>query len=54
VRDGEILDGVVAAMGGVREVMWEGDSRERLRGFPDEVKWLFGRALYEAQLGKRN
>ena len=38
----------------VREVMWEGDSRERLRGFPDDVKWLFGRSLYRAQLGKRH
>jgi phage-related protein len=41
-------------MGDVREVEWQGDSRERLRGFPDEVKWLFGRALYKAQLGKRH
>jgi phage-related protein len=41
-------------MDDVREVMWEGDSRERLRGFPDEVKWVFGRALYKAQLGKRH
>lgn len=40
-------------MDDVREVMWQGDSRERLRGFPDEVKWLFGRALYRAQLGKQ-
>ena len=37
-----------------RAVEWEGDSRRRLRGFPDEVKWVFGRALYKAQLGKRH
>ena len=37
-----------------RTVEWEGDSRRRLRGFPEEVKWIFGRALYKAQLGKRH
>lgn len=41
-------------MDGGRAVEWEGDSRERLRGFPEEVRWLFGRALYRAQLGKRH
>ena len=25
-----------------REVEWEGDARERLRTFPEEVRWLFG------------
>ena len=37
-----------------RCVRWTGDGRESLRGFPSDVKWVFGRALYKAQLGKRH
>lgn len=37
-----------------REIEWERDSREAVRRFPTGVKWIFGRALYRAQLGKRH
>lgn len=37
-----------------RRVVWATDSRERLREFPDHVRWVFGRALYKAQTGKRH
>jgi phage-related protein len=37
-----------------RSVRWMGNSREVLRGFPESVRWTFGRALYKAQIGKRH
>ncbi len=37
-----------------RCVRWMGDSRVSLRGFPANVRWAFGRALYKAQVGKRH
>jgi phage-related protein len=37
-----------------RRVVWATDSRERLREFPEHVRWVFGRALYKAQTGKRH
>jgi phage-related protein len=35
------------------EVHWASSTRDTLRGFPEEVRWAFGRALYRAQLGNR-
>jgi phage-related protein len=35
------------------EIFWEGDSREILAAFPDEVRGSLGFALYELQLGKQ-
>ncbi|MFC1660797.1 type II toxin-antitoxin system RelE/ParE family toxin [Gemmatimonadota bacterium] len=37
--------------GGVREVRWAPNCRKTLRGFPQEVRWSFGRALHQAQKG---
>jgi phage-related protein len=37
-----------------RRVVWATDSRERLREFSEHVRWVFGRALYKAQTGKRH
>lgn len=37
-----------------REVLWRVDSKEVVREFPEGVRWVFGRALYQAQLGKRH
>lgn len=34
-------------------IHWEGDSREVLVGFPDEVRGSLGFALYELQLGRK-
>lgn len=34
-------------------ISWEGDSREVLAGFPDDVRADLGFALYELQEGKR-
>ena len=31
-----------------------GDSRESLQGFPEDVRAVFGRALFKAQLDKRH
>jgi phage-related protein len=31
-----------------------GDSRERLREFPDAVRFEIGQALYQAELGERH
>jgi phage-related protein len=36
----------------MREIRWAADSQEVLRGFPKNVKWTFGRALFRAQVGK--
>lgn len=36
-----------------RAVEWETGTREVLRGFPAEIRWAFGRALYKVELGKR-
>lgn len=37
-----------------REPRWAPGTREELRSFPKEVRWVFGRALYRAQLGGRH
>ena len=34
-----------------KEVLWMGSSLKDLRSFPDEVKQVFGAAIYYAQLG---
>jgi phage-related protein len=34
-------------------IAWEGDSREVLRGFPEEVRQNFGFELWHLQLGER-
>jgi len=34
------------------EIRWEGDSREILASFPEEVRGSLGFALYELQLGR--
>lgn len=39
--------------GQLAEVSWEGDSREVLAGFPEDIRADFGFALYELQQGKR-
>ena|ERR1035441_9713448 len=33
---------------------WMGDSRKRLREFPDTVRFEIGQALYQAELGERH
>jgi phage-related protein len=35
------------------EIHWEGDSREILRSFPDDIRASLGFALYELQLGRK-
>jgi phage-related protein len=35
------------------EICWEGDSREVLANFPEEIRCSFGFALYELQLGRQ-
>ncbi len=34
------------------EIHWEGDSREVLASFPEEIRASLGFALYELQLGR--
>jgi len=34
-------------------VRWVGSSRRDLRALPDEVRQAFGRALYQAQIGRK-
>ncbi len=38
----------------MKEVVWIGDSRERLRQFPKEVRQTIGKALEYAQLGDKH
>lgn len=38
---------------GLATVVWEGDSREVLKGFPDDVKQNFGFELWQLQQGER-
>ena len=35
------------------EIHWEGNSREVLAGFPEEIRGGLGFALYELQLGRQ-
>ena len=35
------------------QIVWEGDSREVLRGFPEGVRQNFGFELWQLQLGER-
>lgn len=35
------------------EIFWEGDSREVLASFPDDVRGSLGFALYELQVGRQ-
>jgi phage-related protein len=35
------------------EIFWEGDSREVLASFPDDVRGSLGFALYELQIGRQ-
>jgi phage-related protein len=37
-----------------KAVRWIGDSRKRLREFPDAVRFEIGQALYQAELGERH
>lgn len=37
-----------------KDVVWMGGSLKDLRGFPDEVKQVFGTAIYYAQLGGKH
>ena len=37
-----------------RGIEWASGTRQILRSFPEEVKSVFGRALYKAQLSKRH
>jgi phage-related protein len=39
--------------GGLVQIHWEGDSRETLTGFPDEIRADLGFALFEMQQGKK-
>jgi len=34
-------------------IAWEGDSREVLKGFPEDVRQNFGFELWQLQLGER-
>jgi len=38
----------------MKELVWVGSSRKDLQGFPQEVRALFGVALYWAQLGGKH
>ena len=38
----------------MKEVIWVGDSRERLRRFPKEARRVIGKALEYAQLGDKH
>ncbi|MDE0088243.1 MAG: type II toxin-antitoxin system RelE/ParE family toxin [Candidatus Poribacteria bacterium] len=38
----------------MKEVVWVGDSRERLRRFPKEARQTIGKALQYAQLGDKH
>jgi len=37
-----------------KAIRWVGDSRKRLREFPDAVRFEIGQALYQAELGDRH
>jgi phage-related protein len=34
-----------------RIVLWAGESKAAIRGFPESVRWTFGRAVFKAELG---
>jgi phage-related protein len=36
-------------MGAGRRLEWESGTRDALRGFPEDVRWEFGQALYLAE-----
>ena len=38
----------------MKDVIWVGDSRERLRRFPKEARRIIGKALEYAQLGDKH
>jgi phage-related protein len=35
-----------------KRIAWMGDSKDRLRGFPEEVRYEIGSALRQAQFGE--
>ncbi|MEX0979442.1 MAG: type II toxin-antitoxin system RelE/ParE family toxin [Gemmatimonadota bacterium] len=37
-----------------RTIEWHGDVLEQLRGFPPSARWMFGRAIFKAELGARH
>jgi len=37
-----------------KAVRWMGDSRKRLREFPEAVRFEIGQAIYQAELGERH
>lgn len=39
---------------GRKPVRWMGDSRERLREFPEAVRFEIGQAIYQAELGEHH
>ena len=41
-----------AGTAALAEIHWEGDSREILASFPEEVRGSFGFALYQLQIGR--
>jgi phage-related protein len=43
---------VNGAASGLAEIHWEGDSRQVLSGFPEDIRAGFGFALYQLQLGQ--
>lgn len=55
-RDGYAKNGILGRMneGRARPVVWMGDSRERVAGFPLPVRQSIGFALYQAQSGGRH
>jgi phage-related protein len=38
----------------MKPLVWLGSSRKNLKAFPKEVRYVFGYALFEAQLGRKH
>ena len=38
----------------MKPLVWVGSSRKNLKAFPKEVRYVFGQALFEAQLGRKH
>jgi len=44
----------ILPLGEERSVRWAPRTLDTLRGFPEAVRWVMGRGLYKAQIGKRH
>jgi phage-related protein len=59
VRGGSVVCytilGIIPSAGAdMKPLVWLGSSRRNLKAFPKEVRYVFGHALFEAQLGRKH